>query len=273
MKLSSIKVDYIITKSNCEGMDFDIDPYIGCTHGCIYCYAKYMKDFTGHKENWGQFIDIKSNALDLIPEESSEFKGKNILISPVTDPYLPLEKELELTRTILKRLIPLQPNLWILTKSDLVLRDIDLFQEFENCNVGISFSTHDEQLRRKIEPFASAIPVRYETLKRLKEAKVGTFTFIGPIMPFITDWKRIISDTKKFSDSFMFENLKIHGDIWRILGKWLKARDERLLNDYEKIYFTDNTFWNKVENEIRLFCDSFNLDYKIFFHYQKHISS
>jgi DNA repair photolyase len=267
LKLNAIRVDNLITKSYCEGMLYDIDPYIGCSHGCIYCYARYMKEDTGHNEPWGAFIDVKANAPDLIPENTAKYRRKNILISPVTDPYMLLEKEQQLTRKILKKLIPLKPHIWILTKSELVLRDIDVFKQFDKCHVGLSFSTQDEKLRKKIEPFASPIAKRYEVLKRMRKEGIGTYAFIGPILPQITDWKKIIEDTNEFTDIYMFENLKIHGDIWGIIKKWLKAKDEKLLEKYKKIYFSENDYWKKVEKEIKNYCNLNNLDYRMFFHH------
>ena len=131
MQIKEIHAASIITKSHLPDADYVINPYAGCTHKCIYCYARFMKRFTGHNENWGEFIDVKVNAPDLNPPDTTKYRGKSIFMSSVTDPYLPLEKKYELTRKILEKLIPLQPDLGILTKSDLVLRDIDLLRQFK----------------------------------------------------------------------------------------------------------------------------------------------
>ena len=130
MEIKEIKVKSIIVKSGLPGADFVINPYIGCVHGCIYCYARFMKRFTGHLEPWGDFVDVKINGPDLIPEKWSKYQGKSIIIGSVTDAYQPIEKKYQLTRRILEKLIPLQPDLEIITKSDLVLRDIDLLKQF-----------------------------------------------------------------------------------------------------------------------------------------------
>lgn len=148
MKIKEIKTKSIIVKSNLPDGDFVINPYIGCMHGCKYCYARFMKRFTGHTEQWGSFVDIKINAPDLIPEGINKYREKSIIISSVTDPYQPIEREYKITRKILKRLIPLQPHLDLITKSDLVVRDIDLFKQFKDCMVTLSFSVTDEKLRK-----------------------------------------------------------------------------------------------------------------------------
>lgn len=120
MKIKEIKAKSIIVKSNLPEGDFVINPYTGCSHGCLYCYARFMKRFTNHPEPWGEFVDVKINAPDLIPEDTDKYKDRSITIGSVTDPYLPLEAKYKLTRRILEKLIPLQPRLDIITKSDLV---------------------------------------------------------------------------------------------------------------------------------------------------------
>ncbi|MEK6816502.1 MAG: radical SAM protein, partial [Nanoarchaeota archaeon] len=137
-KVKEIKANEIIVKSNLPDADYVINPYVGCTHSCLYCYARFMKRFTGHTEPWGKFIDIKVNAPGLIPAETSKYRGKSIFLSSVTDAYQPLERKYQLTRKILWKLIPMQPDLSILTKSDLVLRDIDLLKQFKGCEVGFT---------------------------------------------------------------------------------------------------------------------------------------
>ena len=130
------------------------NPYIGCEHGCIYCYAEFMKRFTNHHEPWSEFLDVKVNSPDLV-KSRGQYNQKIVLLSSVTDPYLPHERKYELTRKILKKLIPHQPQLTILTKSEMVVRDIDLFRQFKNAEVGISVSTLNQDYSKQLEPRAS----------------------------------------------------------------------------------------------------------------------
>src|SRR3989338_4770700 len=123
--IKEIKVKSIITRSNLPDAEFVINPYIGCLHNCLYCYARFMKRFTGHLEPWGKFCDVKINAPDLIPQ-TDKYRNHSIFLSSVTDPYLPSERKYQLTRQILEKLIPLEPKLDILTKSDLVVRDVNI---------------------------------------------------------------------------------------------------------------------------------------------------
>ena len=154
MKVEIREAKSIITKSNIPSIDFVINPYTGCQHGCIYCYAEFMIRFTGHKgEKWGQFLDIKK--FDFSKIKPSKYDDKRILLSSVTDPYLPLEKKYENTKIILEALVGTEAEIQILTKSKLVTRDIDLFKKFENIEVGISINTIDDDFARIIEPAAS----------------------------------------------------------------------------------------------------------------------
>lgn len=269
IKINEIQVSSIITKSNLPDADYVINPYIGCMHFCIYCYARFMKRFTGHTEEWGEFVDVKINAPDLIPIKTSKYKGRSIFIASVTDAYLPLERKYQLTRKVLEKLIPLQPNLGVQTKSDLILRDIDLLKQFNNCEVGLTITTLDDNLRKEIEPFTSPVQNRINTLKELKKAGIKTYVFIGPIMPFITDWKKIIFETNHCVDFYMFENLNIAGSIWEAVKNWLKEKHPDLLKDYENIYFSKNDYWDKAEEEIEQFCKEQKVSYKIYFHHRK----
>jgi len=269
IKIRETRAKSIITRSNLPDADYVINPYVGCMHLCFYCYARFMKRFTGHTESWGKFVDVKVNAPDLISVKTSKYRGKSIFLASVTDPYIPLERKYQLTRKILEKLIPLQPDLGVQTKSDLVLRDIDLLKQFRNCEVGLTITTLDDNLRKEIEPFASPVKNRIKALEKLKEAGIKTYVFIGPILPFFTDWKKIVYSTKESVDLYMFENLNTAGTVWSSVKNWLGEKHPSLLEEYEHIYFTKNNYWDKVEEEIELFCIEQKVDFKIYFHHRK----
>lgn len=118
-----IPVKDVMTKSNLPVSDYSVNPYVGCEHGCKYCYASFMKRFTGHTEEWGSFVDVKDWGVIKNPEK---FRGKELFFGSVTDPYQPLEEKFGCTRTLLEQLKGCGAKLSIATKSDLVLRDLDL---------------------------------------------------------------------------------------------------------------------------------------------------
>jgi DNA repair photolyase len=269
IKITRIKAKSIIVKSNLPDGDFVINPYVGCMHGCKYCYARFMKRFTGHTEPWGSFVDIKFNAPDLIPEGTNKYREKSIIISSVTDPYQPIEREYEITRKILERLITLQPHLDLITKSDLVVRDIDLFKQFKNCMVTLSFWITDEKLRKQVELLSSQVKQKINALKELHKAKIPTALFISPIFPQITDWEKIIHQTKSFVDEYWFENLNLYPSIKGEIYRFLRKNRPELVEKYKKIYSNNSNYWNIEENKIIEFCKKYQVSCKIYFHHKR----
>lgn len=267
MKIKKIKAKSIIVKSRLPDSDYVVNPYTGCQHGCIYCYARFMKRFTDHEEPWGEFLDIKVNAADLVPENTEKYKDKSITFSSVTDPYQPVEKKYELTRGILERLVELEPNLCIMTKSDLITRDIDVLKKFKNCKAGVSLSTLDNRVAKETEPFASPPEKRLEAVRELRKSGISNFIFISPILPEVTDWKEIILRTKSFVDEFWFENLNIRPAYWSNIKKWLEKNHPDYLSRYERIRKSGEDYWNEVESEIQNFARNQNINFKIYFHH------
>jgi len=266
LKIREIKAKSVITKSGLD-VDYVINPYVGCIHGCAYCYGRFMKRFTNHHEPWGWFVDVKINAPELIPKDVKKYKNKSIMISSVTDPYQPAERKYKLMKGILEKLIPLELDLCILTKSNLLLRDIDLFKKFKNCQVGVSLSLLDDKIRKEVEPLANSVERRINAVKQLKMAGIPNFIFISPILPELTDWQAIIEKTKDFIDEYWFENLNLYPSLRYNIFRWLKNQHRELIKSYRKIYFTRNDYWNKVEREIKNYGKKNNLNFKIYFHH------
>jgi len=265
MKVREIQAKSIITKSNLPESEFVVNPYVGCTHGCIYCFARFMKRFTNHPEAWGDFVDVKINAAELIPDAGNKYKDKSILISSVTDPYQPLENRYKLMPGILQKLLHINPRLGILTKSDLIVRDIDLLKKFRDCAVGFTITSLNDDVGSQIEPGACRIQKRIDALRLLKNNGVKTYVFIGPIIPFITNWKEIVVETKSLVDDFMFDKLNISGIILPLIKKWIQGKHPSLIEKYEKIYSGTNTIWPDMENEIRSYCESNKINHRIYF--------
>ena len=177
------RVRSILSKSGIPGIDYCINPYVGCSHGCRYCYATFMKRFTGHREPWGSFVDVKINAPELLRRQITKAGRGNILISSVTDPYQPMEEKYRLTRQCLEVLSPSQFSVDILTKSPLVLRDLDLLKKFKEIEVGITITTDEEEIKKIFEPRTPPIAARIQALKTLHEKGIKTYAFIGPLLP------------------------------------------------------------------------------------------
>jgi len=265
MKINFREAKSIITKSNIPSIDYVINPYTGCQHGCIYCYAEFMIRFTGHKgDKWGQFLDVKKFDLNRIKPQ--KYNGKRILISSVTDPYIPLELKFQNTRKILEKLVGTKAEIVILTKSKFVERDIDLFKRFENVEVGISISTLDGNFAKIIEPGASKPDDRLNVVKKLRENELATYVFISPFFPGITDFREIIEKSLDFTDYYMFENLNFRPhNIPRIL-KTIKEYNPQILPTYQELK-VNNSRWDLIEDQIRSYCEKRNINYSIEFHH------
>ena len=160
-----------------------INPYTGCQHGCSYCYARFMKRVTGHREPWGEFVDVKINAADLLRGEITKKKRKRVWVSGVCDPYQPLEATYRLTRQCLEILAHHDWPVVIQTRSPLVLRDIDIIQDAREFEVGFSVTTADERIRELFEPHAPPINERIRALGELHKAGIRTYAMIAPVLP------------------------------------------------------------------------------------------
>ena len=266
MKVKEIKVSSYLSKSNLPGFDFVINPYIGCSYACLYCYASFMKRITNHSENWGSFIDIKLTDKEL---DLKKIQNKNIFMSSVTDCYLPLEKDYLITRNILEELERVSCNLTISTKSSLILRDLDILKRFKNLTICISINTVDERFKNDMDK-ASSIKERINTLKVLHENNIHTVAFVSPIFPYITNIEDIVKATKYYVDEYWFENLKLRGEYKKDILNYIKNNYKELYSKYVDIYFNLNmTYWKDLRIDIKNICNKYNLKYKIFFEEEK----
>ncbi len=194
MKTEEKKCKSILSDSSLYKIDYSLNPYTGCEHGCKYCYATFMKKFSNHSERWGKFVDIKTNARNALERDLRKKDKGSILLSSVTDPYQPIEKKYEITRAILKRLSNTKFPLTILTKSDLILRDLDILTQFkkENIHIGFTINFSREQDRKKWEPNASKIQKRIKALQKISEEKIECYAHVGPYFEGISDLEKIL---------------------------------------------------------------------------------
>lgn len=163
--------------------DYVVNPYVGCAHACRYCYARFMKRFTGHGEPWGEFVDVKVNAASLLLAELKKKRRGSVWISGVCDPYQPLEKKYGLTRRCLEILADAEWPVVIQTRSPLVRRDMDVFKGMETLEVGFSITTADDEIRKLFEPNAPPVGERLKALDELHRAGITTYAMIAPMLP------------------------------------------------------------------------------------------
>lgn len=187
LNISLIEVKNALNKSGIYGVQYCLNPYRGCQHACKYCYAEFIIKKTGKKDRWGSYIDIKNNFIEVLEREAIKLKKGLVMLSSVTDPYQPVEAKTAMTRKCLKILTENKFPIFILTKSPLVLRDVDILKNCEDCEVGITVTTDNEDIRKLFEPFAPSIESRISALYRLKREGIKTSAFIGPALPMIPE--------------------------------------------------------------------------------------
>jgi DNA repair photolyase len=205
MKITEKSARSILTRSNIPGVDFCLNPFVGCAHACRYCYATFMCRFSGHEEPWGTFVEVKVNALPLLRKALRRRREGEVMLSSVTDPYQPVEKTYRLTRACLELLGQSDLEVGVLTKSGLVARDIDILSRMPNVEVGLSITTDREEIRRLLEPGSSPIDVRIGALERLHSAGIATYVFVGPILPM--DPEKLVEMVSGFADRILIDRL------------------------------------------------------------------
>jgi len=182
VKIREVHAKSILNKSKIY--DYCVNAYTGCQVNCRYCYARlFMRRYSRHSEPWGEFVDVKVNAPELLRKQIVRAKKGTVWLSSVCDPYQPLEKKYRLTRQCLAILAEARFPVNIQTKMTLVLRDLDIIERFEEVEVGMTLTTDDERIARMFEPGASPVGERIAALEKIHSHGIKTFVFVGPLLP------------------------------------------------------------------------------------------
>jgi DNA repair photolyase len=208
MKIIKREAKSIYTRTKLPGINYTINQYVGCGHRCAYCYARYISRWKEYGQ-WGTWIEVKTNAPELARER---VKGE-VSMSSVSDPYQPLEREIMLTRRVLENMSK-DTEMSILTKSDLILRDIDILKKFKNLSVGLTVNCFSEKVRKILEPHASSTEKRIRALKKLNKERIKTFCFISPVIPELTKVRKTLRETKGIVKYYLIEvlNTRLGGE-------------------------------------------------------------
>jgi len=244
-------------KSGIGPVDYAINPYLGCSHSCVYCYARFMSRMGHIGEEWGSFVDVKENAVERLKIEVAKKKKGLVLLSSVTDPYQPIESEYRITRGCLEVLLDHQYPVDILTKSNLVLRDLDLIKEFDVIEVGFTITSFDDDIGGAFESGASSITERLKSLKTLSDQGIATYTFIGPVLPYLTDENLdlLLDELASSVNRIMVDRLNIKSGN--------KSRTLKVLNDnypglkilFEKALTKESEYYSRFKRKILEGCD------------------
>jgi len=227
-----------------------------------------MKRFTGHTEKWGEFVDVKINASEILVKELSRNPKRGVvLIGSVTDAYQPAERKYKITRNILEVLLRYDFPISILTKSDLVIRDIDLLKRFSNCEIGFTITTLDEQIAKDFEPRSSPPQRRLRALEILHNSGIKTYGFIGPILPEITNLESIFTAVQGKIDFVMAESLNMKCGNWENIRSLLEKKYPHLLFLYQSRF--DQKYWQQIEKEFRELSNRFSIPLKGFYQHDR----
>ena len=240
MIVREIECKSILTKCGIEAVDYAINPYVGCGIGCVYCYARFMKRFTGHKEKWGDFVDVKVNAAEVLARQLRRAKPGSIALSTVTDAYQPLERKYGITHACLEALVGYDFPVSILTRSALILRDLDLIKHLKDVEVAFTITTLDNEVRKCFEPRSSPISARLKALHALAEAGISTWAFCGPLFPFLSDGEAeldtLFGELKRVGvGCVLVDSLNLRGAVWGQVRKALEAHYPDLVEGYRAL--------------------------------------
>jgi len=247
MIVKEVYAKTILSKSKVS--DYTINPYVGCEHGCTYCYARFMKRFTGHKEEWGRFVDVKTNAAALLQREIRKKRSGRVWISGVCDPYQPIEKKYELTRRCLEILSKHGWPVTIQTKSPLVKRDLELLGTFNDIEVGLTITTADDSIRKIFEPNSPAIDERIETLEKLHSAGLKTYAMIAPLLPKAEGLVTLLSEKV---DYVLIDKMNYHYADW-------------VYRKYGLEYALTNNFFTRKKIELARALEKEEIHYQLLF--------
>ena len=249
-----------LTKTGIPGFQYCLNPYVGCTHSCVYCYASFMGRFTGHREPWGTYADAKVNIAAVLKKQLNARRvpeGK-VIISSVTDAYQPAEAHYGLTRSCLEELAGC-PSLEveILTKSALVIRDLSILKEMPRCSVGFTVTTMDEKAARVFEPGASPPGLRLAAARQLVEAGIAVWVFIAPVLPGVGDSEEALAalfkELKRAGvQEVMADTLNPYPAVLHRLKKVYRAHYPAALAALELCAANPGLYRESMQNSLRL---------------------
>ncbi|MDD5706134.1 MAG: radical SAM protein [Kiritimatiellae bacterium] len=233
MDITEVTTKSALVRSRIPGVEFVINPYTGCGHGCRYCYAVFMGKYSKQHQQtaWGAYVEVKTNIVEVL---RSELAGKRrtgtAMLSSVCDPYQPAEARYRLTRGCIEALREHGWGVSILTRSPLVTRDSDLLRTCIGASVGFSIPTDDDTVRQVLEPHAPSIPDRIEALRQVHATGIHTWVFVAPMLPM--NPVRLAEMIRPHIDEIMVDGLNYKGQVAPLFRQ--HGWDEALTGDYAK---------------------------------------
>jgi DNA repair photolyase len=247
-------------------MGYSLNPYQGCEHGCVYCYARNSHEYWGYSAglDFEQKILVKRNAVELLEKklQSKNWEATPIVLSGNTDCYQPIEKKLEITRQLLKTFLKFKHPVGIITKNALILRDIDILKDLAAENlvqVHLSITSLDEKMRSLLEPRTATVKKRMETLEKLSSENIPVHVMMAPIIPAINSHEilplvKAVSERDALGVSYTM--VRLNGAIGGIFTDWIKKtmpdRAEKVLHQIAECHggtLNDSQYGRRMKGE------------------------
>jgi DNA repair photolyase len=271
MLVNEVKCKSILNKSGISVIDYAINPYYGCAHKCQYCYAVFMKKFTGHTEPWGDFVDVKINAPEVLARQLQRLKKRSrITFGTVCDPYQPLELKYQITRQSLEILTPYRHRVSILTKSTIVIRDRDILRRLYKIRVSFTITSTDERVRKVFEPVTPSAEKRFKAIRTLAQDGIRTSVFVAPVIPYVSDSPATIANIFKAArtagaEYVMFDTLNPYPKVWRNVQRLVKKHFPDRLGPLSTYYTNRKMYKVRLREKIRTLGEKHNIDYRFAF--------
>ena len=221
--------------------DYSFNCYTGCGHGCVYCYARFMQRFHPHEEPWGRFVDVKINAAEVLARQLRRLPPGDVFTCSACDGWQRVERHYKLTRRCCAMLLEAGFHLNVLTKSKLVLRDLDIFTG-RDVQLGVTITTPDERQARLWEPGASSVADRLGILREAKAAGLRTVVMFGPLLPGISDTPEGLDRLFALAaeagvDHIWTDTLNARPRVWPAVQGLVRRRMPELLELYRSVLF------------------------------------
>lgn len=232
-----------------ENFDYQVDPYVGCEHYCYYCYVLNQA-----KSDWTQAVFRHENIEERLRVELSDVPPQTIYLGWHTDPYQPCEAEYKQTRRVLELLLDRGFSAGILTKSDLVLRDMDLLREMPDASVSVSVAFNNNNIRRLFEHNTMDTGQRISALAELKSNGIRTSALVCPVMPFITDAVALVGELEQHTEKIWLYGLSIldRSEInWQNVKRILERHFPGMKEKVEAAVFSkEHPYWAELRQDL-----------------------
>lgn len=261
MIVREVKCKTALSLSRLQGYTYALNPYRGCEHGCIYCYASSVLH---ESRKWGTFVDVKRNIPNVLAKEVKRKRKGVVGVGTVTDGYQPIEKRYQITRNCLIQLLKGDFPICIQTKSSLVTRDLDVLTQFSRADVGFTITTIDEEAAKTFEPYSSPPSERLKAMKKLSDEGIITWAFIGPILPGVTEvglGELVKGIANTGAKDIIGDRLNLKKDTWLKISSALQSEDRNLLERFRDALFNQKDYFQQIDEKIRKLCQEEGITY------------